>query len=229
MRAIRIGFVFAIVFFAFHNPQAAVTELDPTAPLTASEKVFASALGQDATVRIVAPTCSGSIKGSGFTVDGQLLTNKHLTLETDEIKVDRLGTPVLRPVLARSGPHDIAVADSVGVRELVLASTPPVRGEPVVLAGHAGGGVLQVITAEIQAEVAGEAYGIAGRVLLIKAKTIGGFSGGPVINRQGEVVAMLQGYDYATGLTLAIPAKTLSEWGSLGPIESGNIGAGACG
>jgi S1-C subfamily serine protease len=225
MRVIRIGFVFALVFFAFYGPAPAVTELDPTSPMTPGEQTLARTLVREGTVRVVARTCDGAIRGSGFGANGLLFTNKHLTTESEEIKVDQLGTPVLRVVQARSADHDIAVTDSVGVRELVLAAESPVAGEPLVLAGHAGGGELRIVEGSAQAEVDGEAYGISGRVLLIKAKTMGGFSGGPVLNRQGEVVAMLQGFDYSTGLTLAIPAKTLLEWGN----SASNIGAGVCG
>ena len=229
MRVIQVGFVIALVFFAFYNPTPATTTAvvaqDRIAPMTRSEEIFVTALAQDSTVRVVSRTCDGSIRGSGFGANGVLFTNKHLTLETAEIKVDQLGQAVLRPVTGRSAVHDIAIAESVNVRELTLAAGAPLPGEPVILAGHAGGGELRIIQGVAQAEVAGDAYGIGGRVLLVDATTSGGFSGGPVLNRDGEVVAMLQGFDYVTGLTLAIPAETLS--GS--QISAGNIGTGACG
>jgi hypothetical protein len=192
--------------------------------MTPGEQTLAVAVIQESTVRVVARSCDGVIRGSGFGANGHLFTNKHLTLGTDEIKVDQLGTPVLRPVLRRAESLDAAIAAAITVREMVLAEEPPTPGEPLLLGGHAGGGELIVKPGAAQLEVDGAAYGIDGQVLLIDAVTSGGFSGGPVVNRDAEVVGMLQGFDPVTGLTLAIPAKTLSEWAN----STGSIGAGAC-
>ncbi len=222
MRVIQIGFVLALAFFAFTNNGPKVA--DPTAPMTPAELTFATALVQESTVRVAARSCDGVIRGSGFGANGHLFTNKHLTLGSDEIKVDQLGTPVLRPVLRRAESLDIALAGGITVRELVLSADGVVPGAPLILGGHAGGGALAVISGTAQLEVDGAAYGIEGRVLLIDATTSGGFSGGPVLNRHGEVVAMLQGFDPVTGLTLAIPAKSLSNWAN----STGTIGTGVC-
>lgn len=225
MRFIRIGFVLAIVFFAFRNPTAALTAEDRTAPMTLSEETLATALVEQSTVRVVARGCDGVIRGSGFGASGILFTNKHLTLGSDQIKVDQSGTPVIRPVLGRSERLDIATAAPIAVRELDLATQGPEPGEPLLLGGHAGGGDLVIIAGVAKAEVDGESYGIDGRLLLIDAVTTGGFSGGPVVNRNGDVVAMLQGFDHVTGLTLAVPVEALSAPAG----ANGNIGAGLCG
>ena len=127
-------------------------------------------------------------------------------------------------MLRRAESLDIALAGGITVRELVLSADGVVPGAPLILGGHAGGGALAVISGTAQLEVDGAAYGIEGRVLLIDATTSGGFSGGPVLNRHGEVVAMLQGFDPVTGLTLAIPAKSLSNWAN----STGTIGTGVC-
>lgn len=222
MRIVQIGFVLALAFFAFINSDP--EGMDPTAAMSPGERTLATAVVQESTVRVIARSCDGVIRGSGFGADGHLFTNKHLTLGSDEIKVDQLGNPVLRPVLRRAEALDVALAGGITVREMVFATEAAVAGEPLILGGHAGGGELVVIGGTAQLEVDGAAYGIEGRVLLIDATTSGGFSGGPVVNRYGEVVAMLQGFDPVTGLTLGIPAKSLSDWAN----SVGTIGTGAC-
>lgn len=157
--------------------------------------------------------------------EGQLFTNKHLTVGAPELKVDQDGGPVLRPILRRSAEIDAAVVTPIDVREMRFSTVDAVALEPVMFAGHAGGGGLVVSPATVQLETDGAAYGIKGRVLLLDAETVGGFSGGPVVNRRGEVVAMLQGFDTATGLSLAIPTMSLIEWRDSGQ-DSGDVTCG---
>lgn len=80
-----------------------------------------------------------------------------------------------------------------------------------MLAGHPGGTGLQVLEGEVVGYQSASVWGMNGdKVMLIDQGTEGGFSGGPVLNRNGDVVGMLAAVDATTGLTVAIPVEELS-------------------
>jgi S1-C subfamily serine protease len=191
---------------------AAAPPARPATAFTASELSELSAGADVATVRLAARACPGVIRGSGFVVDRLLFTSAHLVRFDDRVKVDRPGLPVLAAVLATSGTADVAVADGTDLlaRDLRLAEQRAGVGEPVLLAGHPAGSSFVAVEARVYAYAPAADWGVPGRtVMLIDPGTSAGFSGGPVLDRTGNVVGMLAGVDATTGLTLAIPADEL--------------------
>ena len=168
------------------------------------------ALAELATVRVRGQTCAGGLVGSGFVVNESLLTNRHLLEASEFLTVDRNLAPQLLPVSFRSAQADVAVAQYVGsgVQLSLAAENPPV-GTPILIAGYPGGSRMNFVESSVHIYGDGRTWGVSGDVMLIDTRTTGGFSGGPVLDRQGDVVAMLQGVDDATGLTLAIPVSEL--------------------
>ncbi len=187
--------------------------------MTSDERVFVASLAMESTVRVSARTCSGNLIGSGFVIDGVVVTNRHLVDGAGAAKIELGSDLTVARVMATSSDVDMALIDARSLvksengRTLLrwASSNPPV-GEALAFAGHAGGGATQVVVSTVHTYASGGPYGVGGDVLLIDALTQGGFSGGPVFNRQGEVVAMLQGFDRATNLTLAIPVESMSSW-----------------
>lgn len=208
------------------RPVVSIVVADPLPPMpTEQARVFLASLAVDSTARISARTCSGFLLGSGFVADGVLFTNRHMVEGAREAKVELGGQTVFAQVLGTSDIIDLATIDAtllLGPQSprvsdpgpdgpwLHLASTNPQIGEPLLLAGHAGGGDTEVVFSRVHTYSSGSPYGVGGEVLLIDTPTEGGFSGGPVLNREGEVVGILQGFDRATGLTLAIPVESMS-------------------
>ncbi len=187
--------------------------------MTRDERVFVTSLAMESTVRLSARTCSGNLIGSGFVLDGVVVTNRHLVDGASAAKIELGSDLIVARVMATSDDVDMALVDAQSLVEsedgrtlLRWASTNPPVGEALAFAGHAGGGATQVVVSTVHTYASGGPYGVGGDVLLIDAPTQGGFSGGPVFNRQGEVVAMLQGFDRATNLTLAIPVESMSSW-----------------
>ncbi len=174
------------------------------------------ALAESATVRVAARTCDGLTRGSGFVVDGELVTNRHLTTGASELKVDDPIAPVFVPVVRRSDSLDISLAEAVPSLGLRWSPVAPEGGDPVWVAGHAEGGPVVVRPATVQTTVPDGSFGLGGPVLVLEVETVGGFSGGPVLDRYGDVVGVLQGFDLTTGSTLAIPASAVVDWVSSG-------------
>ncbi len=184
-----------------------------TDPLSGDEKREVIAAADIGTVRLAARACPGRLIGSGFVVSGLLFTSGHIVQFDDMVKVDRPGQPVLAAVLGTSRSRDVAVLDgsSLVARPLRLALGPADVGEPVMLAGHPGGSGLQVLEGVVVSYQSASVWGLNGdKVMLIDQGTEGGFSGGPVLNRNGHVVGMLAAVDKTTGLTVAIPIQELS-------------------
>lgn len=174
------------------------------------------ALASQSTLRLAARSCGSLVRGSAFVVGDVMLTNAHLVVGASEAKVDQPISPVLRSVIHRPPGLDLAILSAPEAIGLVLSERDAQAGEDLLIAGHGGGGVVQVRRARAVGRVDGTAYGYDSDVLLIEATSSGGFSGGPVIDVSGDVVGVLQGFDQATGLTIAIPSAlvrdALADW-----------------
>jgi S1-C subfamily serine protease len=152
------------------------------------------------------------IHGSGFVIDGLLFTSGHIAANDRRVKVDRPGRPVESPVMATSVSLDVAVADASGLVavEMVLGQSQVPEGETVFVAGFPSGGELETSQARIVGYADAAQWGVQGRrVMLIEPGIQAGFSGGPVMDRDGDVVGMLSGVDSVTGLAIAIPGDEL--------------------
>lgn len=171
------------------------------------------ALAQQSTLRVATGACGAVVLGSGFVIDEQLFTNAHLIGQANMVKADQPIDPVLVPVVAQDAGSDLAVAVAPPAVSLVFADRPPVVGDAVVLAGHADGGAIEVRDGLIANRVDGKAYGFSNDIVLIEGATRGGYSGGPVLDLSGRVVAILSGFDRATGLTVAVPSDVMLTFG----------------
>lgn len=187
---------------------------DPTEPLTAGERRAVEDLALRYTVTVEAMSCRGRSVGSGFDVGDLVLTNQHIVLDASTVRVAASGPVREFPAVVPDADLDLAVVDgtvaSAGddAHALVLASDEAPIGAPVIVAGR-GDGRPRVVDALIHGYTSGGPYGIDGDVMLLDRAVVPGWSGGPVLNRRGEVVGMVQAVDTVTGLTLAVPVERL--------------------
>jgi len=203
----------------------AVDEQSSSAPLG---QVELQALASQSTLRIAARSCETVVRGSGFVVDGVLVTNRHVVDGVASVKVDQPIRPAIVDLLAVSPTHDIAILEAPEAIPLQWAPVAASRGDQVTVSGHAGGGPVATESGVVAGRVDGAAYGLTGEVLLLDVITSGGYSGGPVLNDRGAVVAVLQGFDQATGLTLAVPADVaVSELSR--SVDAGKFDSAVCG
>jgi putative serine protease PepD len=183
-----------------------------TAPLTDDELRLVSATARDATVLVSARSCGQLVRGSAFAVSGRLVTNRHVVSGAAEVVVAGSAVVEGARVLDAHASLDLAVVSGVGTPELELATDRPGVGTPVVLAGRPGGGPVAVATSTVHLYGDGRPWGMSGEVLLLDTPTGAGWSGGPVLDRRGRVVAVLAAQDQVTGLALAVPVTDLGPW-----------------
>lgn len=192
------------------------------APLTDAQRAYVSDLASRVTFRVAAEGCRGSVVGSGFAVDLEpdrrvLVTNSHVVGDASVVRVDQPANrhdPYSGPTYVEGNlvSKDLAVVDTGGGLALLPASLLPGVGEPVMLVGYGGGGRrLAVVDATVHQYVNGSLYGSDGTVMLVDGRTVKGFSGGPVLNRRGEVVAVLRAFEPVTGLSVAIPISEVGD------------------
>ncbi len=185
---------------------------DPVAPLSDDEWQGVRSLVHTGVLRVSTRTCDGLTSGTAFVLEAGVVTNQHVVAGAVEAKLEGLTAPVIRPVVAASAAHDLALLGTSAAPVFETRGTPVADGEMLVLVGFPGGGSLQMIEARAHHYDSATPWGLTGSVLLIDAETTGGFSGGPVLDRSGRVVAMLSGFDQVTELTVAIPAAVLEDW-----------------
>lgn len=166
-----------------------------------------------ATDRVVAFGC-GLTSSSGTAVvlvGGRVLTNRHVVDGALLVNVvpDRgrvlVGAGMVSPVA------DLAVLQAPPGRfGLPLAQTDPRPDDALVVAGYPEGGPdLRVATARLVDYVDGTSRGEPGRVMRLAYRAARGMSGGPVVDRAGNVVGLLFAVERDTGYSLAIPASRL--------------------
>lgn len=201
----------------------APSEDDAAAAAAGERKARAAALR----LRVTGPRLLGAASGSGFAVDEDtVVTNAHVVADgTDVAMTTWDGHDLDATATASSVRHDLALLATdapVPVEPLELADADPAAGEEVVVVGYPDGGR---ITVDDAAHVIGTAAGgdyaglfadevLPEQVVRLAARTVRpGSSGGPVLNADGEVVAVVFAVTTRGGHeVLAVPVTTLRGW-----------------
>lgn len=161
--------------------------------------------------------------GSGFVteVGGRrvVVTNAHVTADADPMRVVLYdGTTMIAHARFVSDRIDLAVLvteEPLTAPALEVSDAALVRGERVVLGGNPGG--LAFITTEgvVAGVVSGtllsdDACGEGNNCIVLDTEAEPGSSGGPVVDQQGHVIAMLWGVYHGTSLSMTIHGTTLA-------------------
>jgi uncharacterized membrane protein required for colicin V production len=187
-----------------------------------------------AVVRVRGTACGLGKQGSGWVVaEGIVATNAHVVAgqgETDVLVPGRASLPA-EPVYVDAG-DDVALlrVEGLGVAPLRLGDAPD-RAESVVLMGYPGGGPLRAEAATAAPPRTVLAPGASGhgtgpRSVIVTRGSLGpGSSGGPVVDADGTVVAMIFGGSPDGDAGAAVPPAAIRR-GLASPLLP--VGAGPC-
>ncbi len=162
--------------------------------------------------------------GTGFAItpDGYMLTNWHVVADSQHARPDTIWVTMAdqtqaryADVIASSQERDIAVIKMRGYQGVYVSAvdwsgTKARQGEPAALIGYpAGAGFARLRSSVVRTSMTA---GIISRatedVIQFDGMTIGGSSGSPMFNANGEVIAIHRaGLPQAPGFALAVPTK----------------------
>lgn len=192
------------------------------------------------TVKVLgdAPSCDSGLEGSGFAfAPGRVLTNAHVVAGVRSLQVvTEDGNAVDGEVVYFDPDMDLAViaAPELSVRPLPFAESAG-RGDSVAVIGYPENGGLEATSARIRDELVAPGKDIYGEgtvvreVLSLRADVRPGNSGGPVVNKEGEVVgvvfaASLDQDDTGYAMTTRPVASAVAE----GLSSDQPVGTGPC-
>ena len=190
---------------------------DRSGPLAQAEIDAVAARVGPVVVRVEAEGCGGGVTGSGFVAGGRVVTSGHLVAGAADLTYEG---DAARGRVAVAGADDTAdLAFSAPLAGpaapagggLELAPLAPFDGAPVVIMGRTGGRLRWL--GAVARTVDGAAYGAAGPLLLLDRPVAPGWSGGPVVDRDGRVVGVVRAVDGSAGVTLAEPVRNPGPWG----------------
>lgn len=172
----------------------------PDAAITRREAVVEAAAQ---TVKILgeAPSCSSNLEGSGFAfAPGRVLTNAHVVagVRTVAVVTAESSKAYEAKVVYFDPETDLAVLSVADLPVDPLTFTSDVdRGDSVAVLGYPENGGLQATPARVRGEQVARGNDIYGDsmvvrdVLSLRADVRPGNSGGPVVDRNGEVVGVV--------------------------------------
>jgi S1-C subfamily serine protease len=179
----------------------------------------ADSIDTNAVTRLTAFTAAGTGHGTGFQVDdGRIATVAHALIDVRGVGLGEPDDQLLISLdgegaapLGLSPVNDLAAfVYPTDLSALPIASNPAQTGDVVALGGFARNARLEVVTGQVIGRGSGADYGLVQPdVLVIDAPVVPGWSGGPVVNGFGEVVAVIIGSEQTSGVTIAVPIEHL--------------------
>lgn len=197
-----------------------IVAVDPPDAALADSAVVATVRPSVVKIRGVAPGCQKVLEGTGFVVaPNRVMSNAHVVAGSDSVTVESDGQTYDATVVSYDPNADISILDvpNLPAQPLQFVDTPAATGTDVLVLGYPGGGDFAATPARIREII--ELNGpdiyrtttVTREVYTIRGTVRQGNSGGPLINRSGQVVGVVFGAavdDNDTGFVLT--AKEVS-------------------
>jgi S1-C subfamily serine protease len=213
---------------------AAQPDIDLPAPdpsVTSSEVARRAAAS---VVKIHGVACGVGIQGTGWVIArGLVVTNAHVVAGQDSPTIAAPNGQVIEATpVYYDASSDVAILRARGLRPRALPLAADLSsGEPVVLLGYPNDGALTAVAGtagQPRKVVAPDAYGRHFRlrtVVPLRGNVEHGDSGGPVIDRDGEVVAMIFAASKRGGGGFGVAVDAIEQ--ALGS-DLARVGTGSC-
>lgn len=201
----------------------------------ADSLVVANARASVVKIRGVAPGCQKVLEGTGFVIaPNRVMSNAHVVAGSDSVTVEAEGQTYDATVVSYDPNEDISILDvpNLPQRPLVFAEQPAKSGTDAVVLGYPGGGEFAATPARVRETI--ELNGpdiyrtttVNREVYTIRGTVRQGNSGGPMINRAGQVLGVVFGAavdDNDTGFVLTANevSRQLAKIGNTAKVATG--------
>jgi S1-C subfamily serine protease len=212
-----------------------IVAVDAPDAALAEDAVVAAARSSVMKIRGVAPSCQKVLEGSGFVVaPNRVMSNAHVVAGSESVTVEADGQTYDASVVSYDPQADISILDVPGLPSapLSFAETPAHTGTDAVVMGYPGGGDFVATPARVREVI--ELNGpdiyhtqtVTREVYTIRGSVRQGNSGGPMINRDGQVLGVVFGAavdDADTGfvLTASEVSRQMAKIGNTSRVPTG--------
>jgi S1-C subfamily serine protease len=212
-----------------------IQAVDPPDPSLADSLVVSKSRPSVVKIRGVATACQKVLEGTGFVIaPNRVMSNAHVVAGSESVTVEAEGKKYDATVVSYDPNADISILDvrDLPLQPLVFADEPAKTGTDAVVLGYPGGGDLAATPARVREiiELSGpdiyKTTTVNREVYTIRGPVRQGNSGGPMINRAGQVIGVVFGAavdDDDTGFVLTTDevARQLAKIGNTAPVPTG--------
>jgi S1-C subfamily serine protease len=206
----------------------------PNAALSA-DPVVAAVRPSVMKIRGTAPGCQKVLEGSGFVVSqNRVMSNAHVVAGSDSVTVETDGQTYDATVVSYDPDADISILDvpDLPSASLMFAEAPAETGTDALVLGYPGGGEFQATPARVRETIklsGPDIYRtktVEREVYTIRGTVRQGNSGGPMIDRSGQVLGVVFGAavdDADTGFVLTAKEveRQMAQIGNTQPVPTG--------
>ncbi len=212
-----------------------IEAVDPPDPSLADGLVVSKSRPSVVKIRGVATACQKVLEGTGFVIaPNRVMSNAHVVAGTESVTVEAEGEKYDATVVSYDPNADISILDVPNLPQppLVFAEEPAKTGTDAVVLGYPGGGDFAATPARVREiiELSGpdiyKTTTVNREVYTIRGLVRQGNSGGPMINRAGQVIGVVFGAavdDNDTGFVMTTDevARQLAKIGNTAKVPTG--------
>ena len=212
-----------------------IQAVEPPDASLADSLVVGTARPSVVKIRGVATACQKVLEGTGFVVaPNRVMSNAHVVAGSDSVTVEAEGKKYDATVVSYDPNQDISIlaVPDLPQKPLVFADQPAKTGTDAVVLGFPGGGDFAATPARVREiiELSGpdiyKTTTVNREVYTIRGTVRQGNSGGPMINRAGDVIGVVFGAavdDDDTGFVMTTNevSRQLAQIGNTAPVPTG--------
>ena len=211
-------------------------DVDPPDVTLASSPVIAVVQPSVVKVRGIAPGCQKVLEGSGFVVaPNRVMSNAHVVAGSEGVTVESDGNVYDATVVAYDPDEDISIlqAPDLPAKPLQFAENHAVTGTDALVVGYPGGGDFAATpvrvreTIELNSPDIYRKTTVVREVYTVRGVVRQGNSGGPLVNRPGQVLGVVFGAavdddDTGFALTASEVSRQMARVGNSEPVPTGS-------